>query len=258
MHNLVSTGSINPGSDRIHDDSRPPDWVRETAFGRWFLGTRVWRDHVLTPAIDQLRSLLPAEPPSSSHLLDLGCGEGHSIPLIADAFRPAEITAVDIDYRALTAAQDVVSASMQHLPQRTTLVRASAIRLPLQDRSVDIVFCHQLIHHLYRQQEALAEILRVMRPGGLLLFSESCRSFIESLPVQLLFRHPKGVQRDSADYIRMVRSVGFLVPSQQILTTRPWWSTYDLGLLKRLFPDQHRALQIQSPTELMLVAHRPS
>ena len=54
------------------------------------------------------------------------------------------------------------------------------------DASVDVVFCHQTFHHLTRQREALREFHRVLKPGGLLLFAESTRAYIESWIIRLL------------------------------------------------------------------------
>lgn len=237
-------------------DSRP-DWVPESAFGRWFLGTTIWRDYVLEPAVQQLAKLAGSHFPHQGHLVDLGCGEALSLPLVASAFQPGRITALDIDPEALDSARSKYSNRREAPSLSTTFIRASATRLPLADRSVDAVFCHQLLHHLYRQSTALQEIRRVLRPGGLLMLSESCRSFIESWPVRLLFRHPKGIQRDATDYVRAVQKAGFTVDDGDVITSRPWWSTSDLRVLERLLPPRTVRPVKWPPTEVLLVGQRP-
>lgn len=250
-------GSINPtiacpaGSASLNETAT--DWVRETAFGRWFLGTETWVNYVLRPAIDHLVGLLGDRCPTAGHILDLGCGEGQSIPLICRSLEPKSVTALDVDPDALAIARHT-AASNSAVPIR--IVRSTASRLPLPSSSVDVVLCHQLLHHLYHQDAAVAEIHRVLRPGGWLLLSESCRPFIESWPVKLLFRHPRGVQHDAGDYVEMVRRCGFSVADDDVTWTRPWWSTYDLGLHERVFPAHYAQTVARHPTEILLAGQK--
>ncbi|MEO8223617.1 MAG: methyltransferase domain-containing protein [Gammaproteobacteria bacterium] len=71
--------------------------------------------------------------------------------------------------------------------------------------SVDIVFCHQLLHHASDPLAVLRELNRVLAPGGWLLVAESCRAFLEWWPVRFLFRHPRRQQsREGADPVALV------------------------------------------------------
>jgi ubiquinone/menaquinone biosynthesis C-methylase UbiE len=63
------------------------------------------------------------------------------------------------------------------------------------------VFCHQTFHHIVEQEAAMAEFFRVLKPGRVLLFAESTRRYIHSLPIRLLFRHPMEVQKTAEEYI---------------------------------------------------------
>lgn len=51
-------------------------WVSETRFGKWFLGTQVWRKYVLEIALQTLRELVGGRLPKQADMLDIGCGEG--------------------------------------------------------------------------------------------------------------------------------------------------------------------------------------
>jgi ubiquinone/menaquinone biosynthesis C-methylase UbiE len=109
---------------------------------------------------------------------------------------------------------------------------ANASKIPWPDGHFDMVFCHQTFHHIVAQQEAMAEFFRVLSPGGVLLFAESTRRYIHSLPIRLLFRHPMDVQRTAPEYIAMIRQAGFDLRNGRISTPYLWWSRPDIGLFE--------------------------
>src|SRR5207344_2832291 len=104
--------------------------------------------------------------------------------------------------------------------------------LGLADSSVDLVFCHQTFHHLTRQDEALREFHRVLKPGGLLLFAESTRAYIHSWIIRLFFRHPMHLQRSADEYMAMLRSHGFRFSPDNVSFPYLWWSRSDLGAME--------------------------
>ncbi|MEA3644225.1 MAG: class I SAM-dependent methyltransferase, partial [Lamprobacter sp.] len=208
---------------------RQEEWMRESRFGRWFLGTEVWRRYVLADALDKLAAKAGHRAPDDAHILDIGCGQGTAAALLDEHFRPRRITGIDIDAELIALGRAQAAAQ----PPPTTelvLVTASATDIPLADGSIDLVLCHQLLHHMVAQREALAEMHRVLRPGGLLLMAESCRRFIESSLVRTLFRHPQEAQQDAVGFLDLVRAAGFKLAEDDIITESPWWSLPDLGL----------------------------
>ena len=100
--------------------------------------------------------------------------------------------------------------------------------------SVDVVLCHQVLHHVPDQRAVLAELHRVLRPDGVLLVAESCRAFVRSLPVRLLFRHPPNVQHGAAGYLALLRESGFDFDREATSTPDPFWARPDFGLRERL------------------------
>jgi len=87
-------------------------------------------------------------------ILDLGCGPGH----YTEALRRAGATVVPVDFDAgeLTAAGRPPTGALA----------ADAHRLPVPDRSMDGVFCSNLLEHTRDTQGVLTEIARVLKPGG--------------------------------------------------------------------------------------------
>ncbi len=93
-------------------------------------------------------------------VLELGCGRGQFSAWLA--LRAARGIGVDVSLAGLRAAQAVRPAGWDYL-------QASARGLPLPEASVDLVFSHFLLHHVEDLAPVLAEIRRVLRPGGRLI-----------------------------------------------------------------------------------------
>jgi SAM-dependent methyltransferase len=116
------------------------------------LGYGRWRRSVLAPA--------------AGRLLVLGLGPGHDL-----AHLPAAVTsvvAVEPDPLMRAAALPRVAAC----PVPVALVSADAQALPLADGSVDAVLCACVLCSVASPPRALAEVRRVLAPGGVLLLLE--------------------------------------------------------------------------------------
>jgi ubiquinone/menaquinone biosynthesis C-methylase UbiE len=228
----VLVGDRETGPGRQHPTPPPPirEFVPETRFGLWFLNTQTWSDRVLKVAIADLRRLMRHPDASYPVVLDVGCGHGRSLPLLMEAFRPEWLIGVDREEGVLINAVSRAAA----IGPSVTLLRGDCSWLPLRDGSVDLVFCHQTFHHLVDQERALQEFHRVLRPGGVLLFAESTRAYIESWIIRLLFRHPMHVQRSAGEYLAMLRACGFVVAPGAVSYPYLWWSRADLGGAERV------------------------
>ncbi len=103
-------------------------------------------------------------PPAA--VLDLGAGTGLAAVEIKRRFRGATVTAADIAPPMLEIAR---RRSRFWRPIRC--VQADARELPFEDASFDLVFSNLMLQWLLPPDAALAEIIRVLKPGGLLLLS---------------------------------------------------------------------------------------
>lgn len=103
-------------------------------------------------------------------VVEIGAGYGATFP-----FYPSAVTGVlalepDATLRALAVAEAVKA------PVPVTVNDGVAEALPAGDESVDVVVSSLVLCSVADQAAALAEVLRVLRPGGLLLFYEHVRS----------------------------------------------------------------------------------
>ena len=203
-------------------------WIKESAFGIWFLNTDIWLNRVLKRAIVDLETLLPNRPAGYPAILDVGCGRGNSFRLLDQRFNPDSITAIEID-ESLLANAVKLGRLCRSLVNITV---GNAEKLPYPDQTFDMVFCHQSFHHIVRHDCAMQEFYRVLKPGGVLLFAESCKRFIHSLPIRLLFRHPMAVQKTADEYLALIRKTGFQVAPESISMPYLWWSRPDIGALE--------------------------
>lgn len=111
-------------------------------------------------------------------VLDLGCGEGrHVISTYAegDSSRPAGIhsVGVDLSLKDLQIAQQRFKdfSPIHHTNKQFSLAAGSALQLPFADHTFDKVLCSEVLEHIPDYQAALAEIYRILKPGGLLAIS---------------------------------------------------------------------------------------
>ena len=205
--------------------------VPETAFGKWFLQTNTWTVHVLDRAIKDLDRLIPNRRESYPVVVDVGCGWGRSLKKLHDLYSPQRLIGIDIDPEML----EISSKEAAQSGVEAEFIHCSSSRLHLPDNSVDVLFCHQTFHHLIHQEQAIAEFLRVLKPGGILLFAESTCRYIHSWIIKLLFRHPMKVQKTAPEYLKLVRDAGFDVASESISYPFLWWSREDLGIGEKYF-----------------------
>jgi SAM-dependent methyltransferase len=95
-------------------------------------------------------------------VLEAGCGTGHFAATLRDRYGLPRVTAVDLEPEAL-----------QHCSGRPGLapVRASVTHLPFPDSVFDLAVCLDVLVHFPAGKEGapIAELVRVLRPGGFLL-----------------------------------------------------------------------------------------
>jgi len=167
-------------------------------FSRWLVNRRTEARgrRVLTKLGASLRI------PSSAAVLELGTGGGGLLALLQDRFRPAWVVGTDFDPAQVETARGFLTHRWGSLPPSVELRTADALQLPFKDGSFDFVFAMMMLHHVEehlreykRRPQALKEVRRVLRPGGVLVYSEILRrSEIRATLGELGF-HPEFTRR---------------------------------------------------------------
>ena len=122
-------------------------------------------------AESQASHLLPHLSPGQ-RLLDFGCGPGNISVGLASAVSPGgEMHGIDMEASQVELARQVAEArgvdnAIYHV--------ADVADLPFEDDFFDVAHCHNVLMHIPDTQAALAEVRRVMKPGGIL----ACREMV--------------------------------------------------------------------------------
>ena len=118
-------------------------------------------DDNVTIALEEeaMGGLIAEAPPGPA--LDAACGTGRHAAALAAAGR--QVTGVD-------ASQEMLATAQRKVPSASFLV-GDLEDLPLEDESFALVVCGLALSHLPRIEPAIAELARVLRPGGRLLLS---------------------------------------------------------------------------------------
>jgi ubiquinone/menaquinone biosynthesis C-methylase UbiE len=112
-------------------------------------------------------------------ILDIGCGTGRLLRKAQQRWPEAEIIGVD-------PAENMIEQAKQLFPQGKFYV-AMAESLPLPDKSVDIAFSTLSYHHWLNQDQAVAEINRVLRSDGKFLLAD----IVMPRGLSFILRHTK-------------------------------------------------------------------
>lgn len=134
------------------------------------------------------RDALPGRGLQGLEVLEIGCGRGVGVEVLLDRLGAARVLASDID-------PDQVERARRRLhgrpPGSYTLCTADAASIETRDASVDAAVSFGTLHHVPRWQDAVAEVARVLRPGGAFLFEEVPRHVLDTRTFRTFTDHPR-------------------------------------------------------------------
>lgn len=117
-----------------------------------------------------LRKLLP---PGGERLVEIGAGFGRLAGMYGGY---GQVTLVEPAFSLLRAAQQRLGQD-----ERFVFVRGNVYDLPLADAAVDTVVMVRVLHHLMDVPRALAELRRIVRPGGYLVLEYANKRHVKAL-----------------------------------------------------------------------------
>jgi ubiquinone/menaquinone biosynthesis C-methylase UbiE len=127
--------------------------------------------------------------PTPQRILDVGCGTGTLLRQAAQRFPDAQLVGVDLAGAMLAAADTATPAK---LPIR--FIHARAERLPLADGVFDLVVSTMSFRHWSDQPAGLAQVRRVLTPGGVLVLAEVFAAPLRRTIVPIMRRHRDRVE----------------------------------------------------------------
>jgi ubiquinone/menaquinone biosynthesis C-methylase UbiE len=137
---------------------------------------------------------------TEARLLDVASGTGRFLTFVKDNYPRLDVTALDLSPNYLAQARRLLAPW-----SRTHVVQAAAESIPAPDSSFDAVTCIYLFHELPRKVRAAAaaEMARVLKPDGILVFVETVQKGDRPDYDGLLELFPIGFHEPYyADYVR--------------------------------------------------------
>ena len=102
-------------------------------------------------------------------LLDFGCGPGTISVGLAKAVAPGELHGIDLEATQIDMARAAADAGGHGNASFRT---GDVTRLPFEDETFDVAHCHAVLMHVPDLDAALAEVKRVLKPGGIIAARE--------------------------------------------------------------------------------------
>lgn len=147
---------MKPGQELV--DLQETLYTSSNPTRRWLHCSR--RDWI----VDALRRHAPASKDSPARALEVGPGSGIYLPVLCELF--SEVSGVDIETAYLDHARPLLE-KYPHLSLQVDDITHS--KLP--PHSFDLILCTEVIEHIPDSQRALAEMRKLLKPGGVLILS---------------------------------------------------------------------------------------
>lgn len=131
----------------------------------------VWGEGFLSPGgPDEVARVIGNHDLTGKSVLDIGCGAGGIDIALVRNHGAGYVTGLDVEDPVLTHARALVARG--GLTGRIGLVKVAPGPLPFAPASFDVVFSKDSIVHIPDKQALMAEVFRVLKPGGWFLASD--------------------------------------------------------------------------------------
>jgi len=211
-------------------------------------------DPTQTALHNEVKLMLTELPLAGARVLELGCGRAEKTRTLAEGGGVAEILALEVD-----AIQHARNLEVKDLP-RVRFAHGGAESIPAPDASFDLVVMLKSLHHvpMGKMNQALAEIARVLKPGGLAWISEPV--FAGDLNEIMRLFHDEQVMREAA-FAAVCRAVdsGLLALERQIFfQTRSHFADFaqfDARMIRVTHSDHRLSPELYETVRQKFTAH---
>ena len=176
---------------------------------------RAWLQH----HIEARRLLEIGGPATNARALEIGCGRGIGAQLILDVFHAATVDAFDLDPRMIKRA----ARRLKNHGNRVRLWVGDAAKIDAESDSYDAVFDFGIIHHIPDWRKGLAEVHRVLKPGGRFYAEEILKDFILHPVWRRLLDHPLQDRFDHQQFISALNETGLTVIAEKPFQRSVGW-----------------------------------
>ena len=169
---------------------------------RWVVNNpvRVFQQYL---EVKWLRQMMPLK--TGMTILEVGCGRGAGAKLIHKTFKPSRLHILDLDIEMMRKAKKYLSSKSIHA---LNLLVGDSVELPFKAGSIDALFGFGFLHHVPDWRQALLEITRVLRPGGIYYMEELYPSLYQNAITKHILLHPEHDRFTSKDLRREMDATG--------------------------------------------------
>lgn len=150
------------------------------------------------------------ECPEQARVLEIGCGRGVGTEIIFSIFGARKVHAFDVDPDMVERAQRRLS---HYSADRLRLYVGDAAAIDEEDEFFDAVFDFGIIHHVPEWQSAIAEVARVLRPGGLFFYEEVTSQALNRWSYRTFLEHPADNRFSKEQFLAELKNQGILTGS---------------------------------------------
>jgi ubiquinone/menaquinone biosynthesis C-methylase UbiE len=139
-------------------------------------------------------------------ILDAGCGNGYGLALLSRTYRPSRLVGIDL------MPEQIERARRRRLAAEIRVGDITAIAEP--DGAFDAAFVFGILHHVPAWRDALRELARVVKPGGVLLVEEIHGRFVDLEDRYLGTSHPPGARFNWPTFRAGLDAAGFTIAGE--------------------------------------------
>ncbi len=144
-------------------------------------------------------------------ILEIGAGQGWASCIVKKLFPEQQVTASDISEYAIESSKKWEYIFKVYLDNK---LPCRSYEIPLNDESIDLIFCFESAHHFIKHRKTLEDIYRVLKKGGVCLYlhEPACKQYLYRLAYERVNRKRPEVPEDVLIYNKIkqiANQIGF-------------------------------------------------